>query len=241
MTLSPKSIELDPIGVIHSCFKEKFGIPRQAGLVREAAATLELLPPWDRDDALRGQEGFSQVWILFLFHGVAQQGWRPMVRPPRLGGNQRVGVFASRSPFRPNPIGLSAVELVSIERQNGRLLLELRGVDFLDGTPVLDVKPYIPYADSIPDARRGFATEAPGSGMEVRFSAQVKRFLRLLEEGEELKRLITGLLEQDPRPAYLEGGSQRSEFGMRLFDYNVRWTLTNGVAEVISIASADDE
>ena len=241
MTIEPSSIELRPIGIIHSCFKEKFGIPRQAGLVREATATLELLPPWDRDETLRGLEGFSHVWILFLFHGVAQQGWRPMVRPPRLGGNKRVGVFASRSPFRPNPIGLSAVELGPFERRDGRLVLELRGVDLLDGTPVLDIKPYIPYADSIPDALGGFAGQAPGSGTRVLFAEEADRALNLLKEGEELRRLIVRLLEQDPRPAYLESGSRRTEFGMRLSDYNIRWTLVGGVAEVISIASADEK
>ena len=235
------TIELQPIGIIHSCFKEKFGIPRQAGLVREATATLELLPPWDREEALRGLEGFSHVWILFLFHGVAQQGWRPMVRPPRLGGNKRIGVFASRSPFRPNPIGLSAVELGAIERRDGRLLLELRGVDLLDGTPVLDIKPYVPYADSIPDARGGFAGQAPGAGIEVLFSAEAEHFLSALGDGQRLQRLIVQLLEQDPRPAYLEGGSRRTEFGMRLFDYNIRWSFRGATATVISIDQVSAE
>ena len=233
-------VQLDPIGIIHSCFKEKFGIPRQPGLAPEATATLELLPPWDREEAVRGLEAFSHVWILFLFHGAAHQGWRPTVRPPRLGGNRRIGVFASRSPFRPNPLGLSAVELGPIERWDGRLLLQLRGVDLLDGTPVLDIKPYLPYADSIPDARGGFADRAPQGGIGVAFSAEAERFLTTLEEGEgrRLKRLIVQLLEQDPRPAYLENNPQQKEFGMRLFDYNIRWTLADASATVLSIVPA---
>ncbi len=234
------NIQLQPIGIIHSCFKEKFGIPRQPGLAPEATATLELLPPWNREEAVRGLETFSHVWILFLFHRTAQQGWKSMVRPPRLGGNRRIGVFASRSPFRPNPIGLSAVALGPIERRDGHLLLQLRGVDLLDGSPVLDIKPYIPYADSIPDARGGFADRAPGGGIGVAFSAQAECFLTTLEEseGKRLKRLIVQLLEQDPRPAYMEKKPRRNEFGMRLFDYNVRWSLAGASATVLSIVPA---
>lgn len=235
----PMNTQLQPIGIIHSCFKEKFGIPRQPGLAPEATATLELLPPWDREEAVRGLEAFSHVWILFLFHGAAQQGWKPTVRPPRLGGNRRIGVFASRSPFRPNPVGLSAVELGPIERREGRLLLQLRGVDLLDGTPVLDIKPYLPYADSIPDARGGFADQAPEGRIGVAFSAQAEHFLTTLEgEGRRLKRLIVQLLEQDPRPAYLENNPRRKEFGMRLFDYNIRWSLADASATVLSIVPA---
>ena len=235
--------QLQPIGIIHSCFKEKFGIPRQPGLVREAEAELELLPPWDREEALRGLEGFSHVWILFLFHGVRQKEWSPTVRPPRLGGNKRIGVFASRSPFRPNPIGLSAVELGPVERREGRLLLRLRGVDLLDGTPVLDIKPYLPYADSIPDAHGGFAERAPEAGIEVSFSAAAEQFLDTLpaQEHGRLRALVVRLLEQDPRPAYLEGASGHREFGMRLFDYNIRWTFAAGSATVLSIAQMEGD
>lgn len=228
---------MQPIGIIHSCFKEKFGIPRQPGLAPAAEATLELLPPWNREEAVRGLGAFSHVWILFLFHRAAEQGWKPTVRPPRLGGNRRIGVYASRSPFRPNPIGLSAVELARIERRDGRLLLRLRGVDLLDGTPVLDIKPYISYADSIPDARGGFADRAPAGGIGVAFRAEAERFLNTLEEsdGRRLKRLIVQLLEQDPRPAYLANNPGRNEFGMRLFDYNIRWSLADASATVLSI------
>ena len=228
---------LQPIGIVHSCFKEKFGIPRQPGLVPEAEASLELLPPWDRDEALRGIEAFSHLWIVFCFHAANPRQCKPTVRPPRLGGNQRIGVFASRSPFRPNPIGLSAVELAGVERRAGRLLLQLRGVDLLDGTPVLDIKPYVPYADSIADAQGGFAAQAPANELWVSFSASAESLLETLgnREAMRLKRLIIQVLQQDPRPAYLDDRQQRREFGMRLLDCNIRWTMDGGSAVVLKI------
>lgn len=155
------SVTFEPIGVIRSCFREKFGIPRQAGLVAEAPATLEIMAPYNRAEAFRGLAEFSHVWIVFLFHDINRDGWRPTVRPPRLGGNKRVGVFATRSGYRPNPIGLSAVALEKITQESGKLRLHLTGGDFLDGTPVLDVKPYVPYADRLPAATGGFAAAPP--------------------------------------------------------------------------------
>ena len=146
----------DPIGIVHSPFKEKFGIPRQPGLVPEAKARLEVLPPYDRSEAFCGLEDFSHIWVTFVFHEAICTRWQPTVRPPRLGGNRRIGVFSSRSPFRPNPIGMSVVALEGISNIEGKIELQLAGVDLLDGTPVLDIKPYIPYADSLPDARSGF-------------------------------------------------------------------------------------
>ena len=229
--------EFEPIGIVHSCFKEKFGIPRQPGLVKEAEATLELLPPWDRDEAVRGLESFSHVWVLFLFHQCLDKPWRPTVRPPRLGGNRRTGVFASRSPLRPNPIGLSALELDGIERRAGRLLLRLRGVDLLDGTPVLDIKPYIPYADSIPDAQGSFAQGAPAGKSRVVFADRVQQRLGGLEEGARarLQTLVVRILEQDPRPAYLEQGSSDRVFGTRLLNYEVQWKVEGDRTTVIAI------
>jgi len=139
-----------PIGVIHSCFKEKFGIPRQPGLVPAARAVLELLPPYNRQRRCAGWRVFSHIWVSFVFHACwTSRGNRP-VRPPRLGGNRRLGVFATRSTHRPNPIGLSAVELERIETGSGQVLLHLKGADLMDGTPVLDIKPYLPYSDVIP-------------------------------------------------------------------------------------------
>jgi tRNA-Thr(GGU) m(6)t(6)A37 methyltransferase TsaA len=190
-----------PIGVVRSCFREKFGIPRQPGLASAARATLELLPPYNQPAAVRGLEGFSHLWLVFAFHGIPAGRWQPTVRPPRLGGNRRLGVFATRSTFRPNPIGLSAVKLERIATDHGKVVLHLAGVDVLDGTPVLDIKPYLPYADCIPTATGGFATEVPPSGLAVEFSPAAAAFCAALPVGDP-RELITQLLRQDPRPAY---------------------------------------
>ncbi len=231
------SFSFEPIGIIRSCFKEKFGIPRQAGLVPAARASLELLPPYNRPEAVKGLEDISHLWVLFVFHQCLRKEWKPTVRPPRLGGNRRVGVFASRSPFRPNPLGMSAVELLSIEHTENSLRLHLRGVDMMDGTPVLDIKPYLPYADSLPSAEGGFAPLAPERAQTVQFSEPAEVFLNSLDDGEAdyLRRLIVQVLEQDPRPAYLASDAQRTSFGMHLCDINLRWTLDQGYTRVTSI------
>ena len=216
----------EPIGRIHSCFTEKFGIPRQAGLVPEARAILEILPPYQRDEAFRGLERFSHIWILFVFHQCQRAQWRPTVRPPRLGGNRRIGVFASRSGYRPNPIGQSAVELTALETTATSLRLHLKGVDFLDGTPVLDIKPYLAYADSVPGACSGYAQDPPGTHRTVCFSDQAAAMFNRLEGPSypQLRRLIIEVLSQDPRPAYLDGDASR-DFGMRLWDINIRFRI----------------
>lgn len=225
-----------PIGIIHSCFREKFGIPRQPGLVSDAEARLVLLPPYNRPEAVRGLEGFSHVWILFLFHASLREDWKPTVRPPRLGGNRRVGVFASRSPFRPNPIGLSALELKAVTTAGGVELL-LGGVDLLDGTPVLDIKPYLPYADSIASARSGYSQVPSLSDRVVVFDQQPLRYLRGLPEadGQRLRGLITGLLLHDPRPGYVDDSDGRRRFGLRLENLNVRWTCEDRLFRVTVI------
>jgi len=230
------SFEFSPIGVIHSCFKQKFGIPRQPGLVPEAQASLELLPPYDCAEALKDLEGFSHLWIIFVFHQSLREGWRPTVRPPRLGGNRRIGVFASRSPFRPNPIGLSAVRLLEIVEEDGRRLLKLAGVDLLDGTPVLDIKPYLPYGDAIPDARAGYAQAAPRALLPVAFDAEAEAQIKAAEVRHPgLRRLIEQLLAADPRPAYQAGGAPRRRFGMRLWDYDVQWEMHAGGVRVTAL------
>jgi len=215
----------ETIGIIRSCYKEKFGIPRQAGLVPAATATLELLPPFNRAEAFTGLEGFSHLWLLFLFHGNDRSGWKATVRPPRLGGNTRLGVFATRSPFRPNPIGLSAVQLERIEQNQGKVVLHLKGVDLLDGTPIIDIKPYLPYADAIADARGGFAAEAPAGNLPVRFLPQPDRICEELERERHpgLRRLIIDTLRNDPRPAYYQQQPQKSNFGMKLLDFDLHW------------------
>lgn len=226
--------QFTPIGIIHSCFREKFGIPRQAGLVPAARATLELLPPYDPPTAVRGLEGFSHLWLLFVFHGVPPGHWHPTVRPPRLGGRQRLGVFATRSPFRPNPIGLSVVKLERVAIEQGRVTLHLSGVDLLDGTPVLDLKPYLPYADRIPTATSGFAPDAPDTTLAVDFSPAAATFCAKPSNGE-LRELITQILQQDPRPAYERTNSTAQHYGMRVYDYDVHWEIRQNTAYVTEI------
>ena len=178
-----------PIGLVRSCYTGKFGIPRQPGLVTAAEARLELFAEFAREEAFAGLEGFSHLWLLFVFHDAITEGWRPTVRPPRLGGRRKVGVFASRSPHRPNPIGLSAVEFRGFVRGfdregggQGGLALRLGGVDLLDGTPVLDIKPYVPYADCLPLASSGFVPPPRDQEREVIFSPQALAQARALSQ-----------------------------------------------------------
>jgi tRNA-Thr(GGU) m(6)t(6)A37 methyltransferase TsaA len=226
-----------PIGTIHSCYGEKFGTPRQPGLVKSATATLELQPPFDRLDALRGLKEFSHLWIIFLFHQTARDEWKATVRPPRLGGNERIGVFASRSNFRPNPIGLSVVELLEIDGTT----LRLGGGDFVDGTPVLDIKPYLPYADCIPHAHGAFAGSAPKATNQVIFSSEADRALHTLENEERpgLRRLLQEMLSFNPRPAYQKEKPGRV-FGTRVFDLEIRWKQSDSTVTVLSVDPLSD-
>lgn len=226
----------EPVGIIHSCFKEKFGIPRQPGLVADARAVLELLPPYNRAEAVRGLEGFSHVWVSFVFHACLGEPWKPTVRPPRLGGNRRLGVFATRSTHRPNPIGLSVVELERVVAEPGRVELHLKGVDLLDGTPVLDIKPYLPYVDSLPDAAGGFAPDAPAARFEVRFSPGALDVCATAgERAAGMEVLIRQILGHDPRPAYYGKDDGKRAFGMRLFDYDVKWEVAGNTVYVTGI------
>lgn len=235
--MNPSAFTFNPVGTIHSCYGEKFGIPRQPGLVKSATATLELLPPCNAPDAVRGLEDFSHLWIVFVFHQSARDAWKATVRPPRLGGNRRVGVFASRSNFRPNLIGLSVVELLGV----AGTVLKLGGGDFLDGTPVLDIKPYIPYADRIPGATGAFADTAPEPVNRVEFSPEAERAVQALETPErpELRQLVCDMLAFNPRPAYQADDPDRV-FGTRLFDLEVRWRQVDSKVAVLSVDPIPD-
>lgn len=213
------------IATVRSCYKEKFGIPRQPGLVA-SPAVIEISRDYSQDEAFRELEKFTHIWIIFVFHGVNNEKWKPTVRPPRLGGNQRIGVFATRSMFRPNPIGLSVVELKSVERKEGKVLLNILGGDFLDATPVLDIKPYIPYVDAINDAKAGYAENQPEIKFEVLFSSVVKEKLASAEiKYPMITRIITELLQLDPRPAYKDKKQEKNEFAIKLYDYDVKWHI----------------
>lgn len=219
-------INMKTIAHVRTCYGEKFGVPRQPGLVDDAWGEVVFEPEFRNADAVRGLEGFSHVWLVFVFHQAVRDEWKPTVRPPRLGGNERVGVFATRSPFRPNPIGLSVVRLegVDLDHPDGPML-KLRGVDLVDGTPILDIKPYLPFADSLPDASGGFADSAP----------DVLDVVWQTEEApdEPTKELITATLATDPRPAYQRSESDR-EYGCLISGLNVRWKVQDGRAVVLS-------
>jgi tRNA (adenine37-N6)-methyltransferase len=232
-------MHVHPIGIIRSPYTDKFGIPRQPGLVTAAEARLELLPPFAREEAFKGLDGFSHVWLLFVFHAdCLTAGWKPTVRPPRLGGRQTVGVFASRAPYRPNPLGLSAVEHLGLIREGRGLALRLRGVDLLDGTPVLDIKPYVPYADALPHARSGFATPPELTATPVRFTPAATNELNAIDPSgqRQLVLLIQQVLAQDPRPGYMNRYPDRREFGIQLYELNIRWRIDTTGIEVTQVA-----
>ncbi|MFG6138584.1 tRNA (N6-threonylcarbamoyladenosine(37)-N6)-methyltransferase TrmO [Halomonas sp. B23F22_10] len=239
MNDTPETFALTPIGRIESDYPDKFGIPRQPGLADAARASLVLTPPHDDPLAVRGLEAFSHLWVTFVFH-LSPERWTPLVRPPRLGGNAKVGVFASRSTHRPNRLGLSLVELEGIDVENG-VRLRLRGADLVDGTPVLDIKPYLPWAESRPEARAGFAPEAP-TALPVRLTPMAEAALAARPDGASLLALIQQVLAQDPRPAYRKGAEERI-YGVRLRDVDVRFRALAGetgetALEVVEIVAA---
>ena len=211
------------IGLVHSCFKEKFGIPRQPGLAPLASAEIEMLSPYDDPDAFIGLEGSSHLWLQFVFHANSRSEWKPKVKPPRLGGNKSLGVFATRSPTRPAPIGLSVVRFTGLSQRDGKLWVGLSGVDLLDGTPILDIKPYVPYVDAIAEAHNDFAPAAP-SLLEVIVTPECREICRAYQArtGIALAELIVQVLQQDPRPQYQQPAPERI-YGMKLWDLDVRW------------------
>lgn len=229
------AVSLTPIAYIRSCYPERFGIPRQAGLVTSAKATI-VFPNTDRHwHSLRGIESFSHLWVVFWFHGQTFTKFRPLVRPPRLGGNQTMGVYATRSPNRPNPIGLSAVPLDQVEQTPDEILLHIHGGDFLDGTPVLDIKPYVPYADAIATATSAWADDADPL-LPVEWSPAAVASLETNQgiQVEDARQVITDAIAQDPRPGYERGkdGQPNQEWNMRLAGFDIFWKVEAGVAVV---------
>lgn len=229
------SYNVSPIGFVRSCFKEKFAIPRQPQLAPAARGVLELIAPFDQGEAVQGLEKVSHVWLLFLFHLALEDKPRLKVRPPRLGGNQSMGVFATRATHRPNGIGQSVVKLDKVEA--GRL--HLSGIDLLDGTPVLDVKPYVPYADCVTSATNNIASAAPDlipvSWENCALEQAHEHGLRL---GEPLMALIEQCLAQDPRPAYQLPAPER-RYGAQFWDLDVRWHYPEpGSIKVLEVVPA---
>ena len=200
--------EFSVIARIRSDFATKFGVPRQSGLVDALESTIGFEPEYRNADALRGLEGFSHIWLIWVFDKAVRDTWSPTVRPPRLGGNTRMGVFATRSPFRPNPIGLSCVRLAGIEETAEGTVLRIRGADLMDGTPILDIKPYIPYADCKPEALGGFASAPAGETLEVLIPEGL-----LLRIPENRRESLRGVLAQDPRPHYHDDPERIYGFG----------------------------
>lgn len=229
-------LTLSPIAIIHTPYKEKFSVPRQPDLVQDGVGIVELLPPYSSPEAVRSLEKFSHLWLIFQFDQIQQGKWQPTVRPPRLGGNQRVGVFASRATHRPNPLGLSKVSLRKVECINGKVFLHLGAVDLVDGTPIFDIKPYIAYADSEPHAQSDFAQEKPSLKLNVEFSKQTQSAVKKFEEKRpHLARFIREVIEQDPRPAYQQGKPSERIYGISLYDFNVKWKIKEGTLDVVEI------
>lgn len=225
-------MELSPIAYIRSEFPTKFGIPRQSGLVSSLRAMIVFEPMYRNPDALRGIESFSHLWLIWEFSEALRKGWSPTVRPPRLGGNTRIGVFATRSPFRPNPIGLSCVRLEQVcpDSKHGTVLL-VSGADLMDGTPIYDIKPYIPYADAHPEAVGGFAQEAPVPTLQVDFPPQ------LLERvPEDRRQALISVLALDPRPSYQD--DPKRVYGMSFADRNIRFTVKGSILTVCAVEPA---
>ncbi|MBP3327728.1 MAG: tRNA (N6-threonylcarbamoyladenosine(37)-N6)-methyltransferase TrmO [Clostridia bacterium] len=220
---------VEPIAHIKTDFSSKFGIPRQSGLVDELEAKIIFEPQYRIPEAFRGLEGYSHVWLLWQFSECADKEWSPTVRPPRLGGNKRMGVFASRSPFRPNSIGLSCVKLISIdETEENGTVLTVSGADLLDGTPIIDVKPYLPYVDSHPKASGGFALQEKEGSLDVVFAAEL-----LSDIPADKQEALKAVLKQDPRPQY-QNDPERI-YGLEFAGYDVRFKVKENLLSVVEV------
>ena len=225
-----EKLEMQVIAKMKSDFPTKFGIPRQSGLVPELTSTIIFEPEYRNADALRGLEDFSHLWIIWQFSEAVKQDWSPTVRPPRLGGNKRLGVFATRSPFRPNTIGLSSVKILGLEQTAEQgTVIHVAGADLMDGTPILDIKPYIPYSDCHTDATGGFTDTAKDFILQVDFPAEL-----LSKVPANKREALKEVLSHDPRPSY-QNDSERI-YGLNFAGYDVRFQVKDNVLTVIEIA-----
>ena len=224
MPTAPEEMTLKVIAHIHTAFPTKFGIPRQSGLVDELRGEVIFTPEYRNADAVRGLEDFSHIWLVWQFSGAVRDSWSPTVRPPRLGGNERRGVFATRSPYRPNALGLSCVELAGVE--NGDLIV--RGADLLDGTPIFDIKPYLPYVDAYPDARGGFTDTTRAYALQV-----ICPDALLCKVPEEKRPALLGVLKNDPRPAYQHDPAR--VYALDFGSNKVKFTVDGDVLRVVDI------
>ena len=217
------------IARIRTDFPTKFGIPRQSGLVKELQGTIIFEPEYRNPEAVRGLEDFSHVWLIWEFSESKRDGWSPTVRPPKLGGNVRIGVFATRSPFRPNPIGLSAVKLERVEfHKKFGPVLHVSGADLMDGTPIYDIKPYIPYADCIPDGKGGFTEETDNILLEVYFPEELLNFIT-----NEKQKALLQVLALDPRPSYQE--DEERIYGLEFAGFDIRFRVKGRVINVVEV------
>ena len=223
------------IARIENDFKEKFGIPRQSGIEKSLTSRIVFEPEYRVAEALRGLDGYSHIWLIWQFSEAVRDGWSPTVRPPRLGGNKRMGVFATRAPYRPNPIGLSSVRLVGIERTKDRGdVLIVSGADLLDGTPIYDIKPYLAFTDSHPDAVGGFSDAVRDYSLSVECD---EKLLEIIPK--EKREALVKVLENDPRPSYKEDGDR--EYGMRFSDFEIFFSVDGGVLSVKRIEKTKNQ
>ena len=220
------------IAHIRNAFPTKFGLPRQSGLVPELTSTIVFEPEYRVDAALRGIEDYSHLWLIWGFHQAVREGdsqaWRPTVRPPRLGGNTRMGVFATRSPFRPNPIGLTVVKLLAVEDSPEGKVLIVAGADMMDGTPIYDIKPYLPYVDSVPGAIGGFTEGTADYHLQVDFPEDLMGCVP-----KDMQETLLGVLSQDPRPAYQH--DENRVYGLPFGGMDVKFTVKDGILTVVDI------
>jgi tRNA-Thr(GGU) m(6)t(6)A37 methyltransferase TsaA len=217
-------MEMKPVATIRTPFPTKFGIPRQSGILDMLESRIVFEKEYRVKDALRGLEDFSHIWLIWVFSEAVREEWSPTVRPPRLGGNTRMGVFATRSPFRPNPIGLSCVKLLRIEGNE----LVVSGADLMDGTPILDIKPYLPFADAKPDASGGFAEPLREYALQVEFPEPL-----LSKVPPQYRAPLKEILAQDPRPAYQQDPTR--VYGFSFADLEIRFTVRDGILTVVAV------